>query len=332
MEYTISREKKIAMIFPFFGKKPEWFDFFLLSCSRNIEIDWIFFSDCLNSIKVYQNIFFHPMTLSEFNDLATKQLGFVISIKYPYKICDLKPAYGKIFHDYIRNYPYWGYGDIDLIFGDILKFLPDDWLGKYDLVSNDIEFIPGHLCILRNSPEVVNLFKQSSIYQKIFQSPVIYSFDEVSHWIKIIPSKMLLIPTKFLKNQYIIKSKMFVAFCKKYSLLKRLRKIRHLRNKGNYNPVLKDFTSIIKFNLQLKNIGVLSQKQYICDITLNKKKFKNWQIIWDNGQLFIKEPRQEVIYYHFLIRKYKKDFKIDNFNTDADIDRFIISNEGIKNL
>ena len=36
-----------------------------------------------------------------------------------YKLCGCKPFYGVIHKEELRGYDYWGFGDIDLIYGDL---------------------------------------------------------------------------------------------------------------------------------------------------------------------------------------------------------------------
>lgn len=48
-------QAKIAMIVPYFGKWPEWMDLYLYSCSKNPQVDFLFFTDCLMPATVYPN-------------------------------------------------------------------------------------------------------------------------------------------------------------------------------------------------------------------------------------------------------------------------------------
>ena len=60
---------------------------------------------------------------------------FSINLPSPYKLCDFKPAYGEIFNEFISSFDYWGYCDVDLIWGNIRKFLSNDLLDKeYDKI------------------------------------------------------------------------------------------------------------------------------------------------------------------------------------------------------
>ena len=51
-------------------------------------------------------------------DDKTYQATVTMTIEDAYKLTDFKPAYGEIFQDYIIQYDFWGFTDIDLIYGD----------------------------------------------------------------------------------------------------------------------------------------------------------------------------------------------------------------------
>jgi hypothetical protein len=75
--------------------------------------------------------------------LACEKLGFGVNIKHSYKLCDFKPAYGFIFFELIENYDFWGYCDIDIIFGSIRDFITKEILESHDLISTRPDWIPG---------------------------------------------------------------------------------------------------------------------------------------------------------------------------------------------
>lgn len=150
--------KKIKFINCYFGEWPVWFDGFLLSCKYNKNIDWLFFTDCKIPKNYPSNVKFVKCSMNYLSKLATKKVKFKVKIKRPYKFCDLKPAYGLVFEDYLKNYDFWGMCDIDIIFGDIKKFVTDDMLDKYDVISSRKENISGHFSLFRNNDEINNIF------------------------------------------------------------------------------------------------------------------------------------------------------------------------------
>lgn len=100
-----------------------------------------------------------------------------IKLTNPYKLCDFKPAYGYIFEEEISKYDFWGFCDIDLIFGNLSHFINDELLNKFDKL-----FFHGHFCIFRNCKKMNTLFleKYENVinYEYAFKTKFPCHFDE----------------------------------------------------------------------------------------------------------------------------------------------------------
>lgn len=163
---------KACFIVPFFGKFPNYFDLFLKSIEMNPEFDWLFFTDDTNysfpdNAKVYE------MSFEEVKALIQLKFDFKITLDTPYKLCDYKCAYGYIFREYVLNYGFWGYCDVDLVFGRIGKFIQDDDYTKYDKIGH-----LGHFSLYRNSPEINKIFMSDHSYKTVFTNSQNFIFDE----------------------------------------------------------------------------------------------------------------------------------------------------------
>ena len=54
----------------------------------------------------------------------------------PYALVEFKPAFGSIFSDYLSAYyTHWGYSDFDVLFGDLDRWITDEELTEYDIVT-----------------------------------------------------------------------------------------------------------------------------------------------------------------------------------------------------
>jgi len=62
--------------------------------------------------------------------------------------------YGVIFSDMLSQYDFWGMCDMDMVFGDLSKFITPNILESYDKI-----YQLGHLTLYRNSDVVNNNFK-----------------------------------------------------------------------------------------------------------------------------------------------------------------------------
>lgn len=168
---------KVAFLVVYFGHFPTYYQLFLDSCKYNPTFDWIIISDDMTSYEYPPNVHFIPMTFSECKHLIQSKFHFKICLETPQKLCDYKCAYGYIFQDFIKEYDWWGYCDLDQIFGDLHKFISDDQLRKYDKIGS-----LGHLTLYRNCAKNNMIFSSNlngkQRYKEVFTSNYGCAFDE----------------------------------------------------------------------------------------------------------------------------------------------------------
>ncbi|WP_239466713.1 DUF6625 family protein [Bacteroides mediterraneensis] len=171
-------KNKLCFIIPYFGKLPNYFPLFLLSCKYNKDFNWLIFTDDKTRYNYPINVKVIHISFSECQAIIQAKFNFPIALIQPYKLCDLKPMYGYIFEEYITNYKYWGHCDIDTIMGNLGKWLTDEFLEQYDKL-----FCLGHLTIYRNTVENNRTFmfpyNGKEVYKDVLTTPSIYTFDEV---------------------------------------------------------------------------------------------------------------------------------------------------------
>ena len=170
--------KRIAIVIPYFGSWPKWFDFFLKTCKHNETIEWILFTDCNIPKNAPDNVHFNEMKIEDFNILASKKTKVEVELESAYKVCDFKPAYGKIFEEYLSEYDFWGWGDLDVVYGKLRKVFTPYRMKNYDIISTRRYGTSGVLSILKNSEKIKNIYRKSPDYKKVFKSSVGYAFDE----------------------------------------------------------------------------------------------------------------------------------------------------------
>ncbi len=167
--------KSIIIIIPFFGTLPNTFKFWYQSALNNPTINFLLFTDCC--ISNAKNIKVIECSFNKFIQDIQSKFDFKINISAPYKLCDFRPAYGDIFQEYIRNYDFWGFGDVDLVYGDIRYFITEDKLNTYDIISGW-----GHLTLYRNNQYCNNFYKKNisgfQFYKDVFSNPQNSLFDE----------------------------------------------------------------------------------------------------------------------------------------------------------
>lgn len=147
---------KIVFIIPYFGKFPQWFQVFLNSIKDIKSADFLIFTDDRDSYSYPQNTKVIYTTFNEVKNSFKKKVGFNIHLENPYKLCDYRPLYGEVFQKHIFTYGYWGYCDLDMIFGDLDHFLQTNnfFEEEYDRFSR-----AGHLTIYKNNERINSLYK-----------------------------------------------------------------------------------------------------------------------------------------------------------------------------
>ncbi len=170
--------KTIAFVIPWIGKLPDYFQLWLESCKWNTTIDFFVFTNDRTNYNYPKNVKIHYMDWEDMKVLFQKPYDFPIMLNKPYKFCDFKPAFGEIFSEYLNGYDFWGHCDIDLIWGDIRKFITEDILNKYDRI-----YTCGHCSLYRNTPEVNSWYrtlpsKGYQCWKEVFQKDKSFCFDE----------------------------------------------------------------------------------------------------------------------------------------------------------
>ena len=173
--------KRVALIIPYFGKFKSYMELFLNSCRENPTIDWLLFTD-IQLANIPRNVIVHQITFEQLKKKIACKLGFDAILDSPYKLCDYRPAYGKIFVDELVGYDYWGYCDCDLVFGNIRKYLNEILVDDYDKI-----FAAGHLSLYKNTELNVNRFmkpyKGKSQIERVFGNSKNTGFDEAYYGI-----------------------------------------------------------------------------------------------------------------------------------------------------
>lgn len=299
---------QIALILPYFGSWPEWFKFFLKSCSWNPTIKWLLYSDNSISHSLPENVHLVNITLSGLSSLINKEVGIVPQIIHPYKLVDFKPAYGLIFRKDITGYDFWGYTDLDLIYGNISHFITSDILINYDIISPGKELIPGHFALFRNVEKINTLFMDNKHWQSVLSDPKCFCFDEkffkkgfelnedaIRNFIE---SKIEnhIRKSRFLKSEPIASVK---------KTLQKLHKYLPERNKP-----LQDFNQIINYHRYKNHLRLLTNQFYSDDIMKLREMQEDYIIKWKQGSLY--DSEKEIMYFHFQLSKYKGTLHFNN--------------------
>lgn len=169
--------KTICYIVPYFGKLPLNFQLWLLSCKFNPTIDWIIYTDDKRSFDYPSNVKVKYCSFDEIKSKIQSFYDFEIDLSQPWRLSLMKPAYGEIFQDDIKEYDFWGYCDVDMMWGDIRAFYTDEILLKYERIGYQ-----GHSTLFPNDKKL-NLQYRTIIpnhtnYIDVFSGKRNFSWDE----------------------------------------------------------------------------------------------------------------------------------------------------------
>ncbi len=175
--------KSIVIIIDYFGAWPEWIQVFLASCRRNPTVRWHMHTDCPIPENRPPNVQFFPMTFDEYRRRVGAALDLSLDDIDPYKICEIRTACGIVFEDEIRGFDYFGYGDLDVVYGDIRRFY-DGHVLSHDVISTHEWCTSGHLLLIKNSPALRGAFERVRRWREFFASKRRSRFDEdIFRWV-----------------------------------------------------------------------------------------------------------------------------------------------------
>jgi hypothetical protein len=179
---------------------PPFYSYWLVSAMANSDlIDFlIFVPDNTTQILLKQSIQssdvdkysdgkdnnIHIHVVGDFKSYYTSRLGSILEDAsytfHPMTVSRLKPMLGYVFEDYLTNYSHWAWADMDIILGNLTKFLIRPLVEGYSVISiSSMDYIHGtwasHLCsrfevalagqftVFINTPKSRNYFRQCDL-------------------------------------------------------------------------------------------------------------------------------------------------------------------------
>lgn len=170
--------KSIVILIPYFGKFPEWSDLFFETLKTNSTIDFYFITDC--DIERYQapNIKYQKLSFENYIALVNEKGVLNFKPQNAYKLCDLRPLFGYIHEDIFKNYDFYGWADMDIIFGDIRSFYTDNILSKYEVLSTHENRLSGHFSLFKNTVKNRIIYKEIYRWKEALMNPEFVGIDE----------------------------------------------------------------------------------------------------------------------------------------------------------
>jgi len=168
----------LILLVPYFGHWPEWMDLFVESCKWNRDVRWRLYTDCGEPDNRADNVEYVHMSFAEYKAKVRDRLGIDFDPADPYKLCDLRPALGEIHREEIADFEFFGFGDLDVVYGDVRRFYTDELLARSDLLSTHAERLSGHFAVLRNTPAIRRAYERFPGFREILAAPGYVGLDE----------------------------------------------------------------------------------------------------------------------------------------------------------
>lgn len=252
--------KKLIIIVPYFGSRPKWFDFYMASCAKNPDMDFLLVTDFPIDHKP-TNVIHLQKAFPEYKSFITKKLEINPQWDEPYKLCDLKPALGYLHLDIVRNYQFFGYSDLDLVYGNVLEQY-DSLMAENDVISSHTYLMAGHFAVYRTMKETLTLFSRVPAWRKAFSIKNHIHFDEIV-------MSNLLMPAV---------NRMEMKFAPQYSFIKTL-------DAKNLKILFKEQFTTFNRNYLLPNGNLTRPTQWV----------------WNKGELSNDVIDKKLIYAHFSL-------------------------------
>lgn len=169
---------KIRLIVVWSGNLPNYFPIFLGTAARNRTIDFAVFSDAKAPDRLPENVQWFCGSHAERVAQMGQQLDCNLDHVAPFKLCDLRPAFGVAFSEALAGYDFWGSIDCDTVLGDLRAFATDQRLNQFDILSfKGRGFIHGPLTLWRNCDRINGLYREAD-WRRVFAAEEYLGFDE----------------------------------------------------------------------------------------------------------------------------------------------------------
>jgi len=159
--------RPLIILIPYFGRWSQWIELFVESCKWNPEVHWRIYTDCGEPQNKAANIDYVHLSLGEYITLIQSRLGIRCEWSDPYKLCEIKPCLGHVHEADVEGYLFFGYGDIDVIYGNIRAFYTDALLAKYNVISTHFERLAGHFAIFRNTENLRRAYERIPDWRRL---------------------------------------------------------------------------------------------------------------------------------------------------------------------
>lgn len=204
---------KVCIFSVYIGELPKYINYWKISAKFNKDYDWYVFTDSVKETTKEENITFIPIDLNKLINLVNLKLKTPeIKIQTLNRIADFKVMYADIFENISEQYDWWGWTDLDVIYGNFNEFLNDDIFSRYEIIgyiSDNTKRLFGPFCLFSN--KLKKLYTDITDYKKLISNGNMFYrncaclIDEKGIY-ETIKEKNIKVFMKTNSNEYIIKN------------------------------------------------------------------------------------------------------------------------------
>lgn len=107
----------------FFGPLPPWTPLTLHSMAANDRVRFVIVGDARPPDVLPPNVRFETIAYDAMQVRLSQLAGRRVAYDNTYKANDIKPVLPALYPEALRGFEWWGWADLDVVFGDLLKFV-----------------------------------------------------------------------------------------------------------------------------------------------------------------------------------------------------------------
>ena len=174
-------KNRIALVHVWMGPIPEYFKYHHRTCLDQ-RVDFFMFTDQdLGPEYDAPNFKVIKLTMDDLIARLKARTGKDFLFRSNYKVAEVKPSYPDIFSDYVGEYEYVGWYDIDTLFGDIASWV-EPYLGEYIAITQGevglYYRMSGPFTMIRNLPEIRGIYKYDPNFYSCMEKEEYAEYDE----------------------------------------------------------------------------------------------------------------------------------------------------------
>jgi uncharacterized protein DUF6625 len=164
----------IRLVVPYFGARPSYLPLVVRSMAANPDVEWLMLTDAPVP-GAPANLTVQRWELADLVARFQRHVDVPLAVEGPYKLCDLRPAFGEVLADELAGCDFWGHCDLDVVFGRIRDHLPPE------AFAFDKVLVQGNFALYRNTPAAAGWWRHEIdgvSHRDVLTDPAARHFDE----------------------------------------------------------------------------------------------------------------------------------------------------------